>query len=43
MGEQIARNEVTGLEDAMVAAAQAARAEWGVQWRRIGVEETEEG
>jgi acyl-CoA reductase-like NAD-dependent aldehyde dehydrogenase len=42
-GEQLARGEVAGLEDAMVAAAQAAQAEWGVvRWRRLGAEEEDE-
>jgi hypothetical protein len=42
-GEEAGRGETTGssgLEDAMVAAAQAARADWGVvRWRRVGEEE----
>ena len=32
--EELARDEVVGLENAMVAAAQAARAEWGaLRWQ----------
>ena len=32
-GEELARDEVAGLENAMVGAAQAARAEWGaLKW-----------
>ncbi|HLI86579.1 MAG TPA: hypothetical protein VKV17_21915 [Bryobacteraceae bacterium] len=42
-GEEAGRGEtagLSGLEDAMVAAAQVARADWGVvRWRRVGEEE----
>jgi hypothetical protein len=45
-GEDASHGETTGvagLEDAMVAAAQAARADWGVvRWRRVGAEEEDE-
>jgi hypothetical protein len=44
-GEEAGRGEtagISGLEDAMVAAAQVARADWGVvRWRRVGEEEEE--
>jgi hypothetical protein len=42
-GEEAGRGETagsSGLEDAMVAAARVARADWGVvRWRRVGEEE----
>jgi hypothetical protein len=44
-GEEAGSGEtagISGLEDAMVAAAQAARADWGVvRWRRVGELEEE--
>jgi hypothetical protein len=44
-GEEAGSGETagsSGLEDAMVAAAQAARADWGtVRWRRVGEEDGE--
>jgi hypothetical protein len=39
-GQQVARGEVVGLENAMVGAAQAVQAEWGVlRWRSSDAED----
>ncbi len=41
-GEEVAVGEATGMADAMIAAAQAAGAEWGVvKWRGSGGQEEE--
>jgi hypothetical protein len=41
-GQEIARGEVIGLENAMVAAAQAVQAEWGaLRWRSSDAEDEE--